>query len=139
MKFLSLDDQKTVCRRECQLAFQKQDALQRQLSQTRMRYQRVLEAQEAIRKLGDSLDDEPSRYLERMELLERLSSRLANEQSVSLPRLTAMEQAKGFAMSSYASTALAASKLKEGTSPALEVQKMALRRAFKALLCNICI
>lgn len=95
------------------MASQQQDGLQRQLQQTVLRYRRVLEAQEAIRKLGDELNDEAPKYLERIELLERLSGRLAHEPTVSLPRLTAMERAKGFAMSSYASTAVAASKLKE--------------------------
>eukprot|EP00434_Breviolum_minutum_P042026 symbB.v1.2.037389.t1/scaffold5508.1/size26358/1 len=73
-------------------------------------------------KMEPVLDEEViQKYHERIALLETMLSTLCSEASgPSLPRLTPMERAKGFAFSSYASTAVAANKLKDGTAPVLE-------------------
>ncbi|CAL1164953.1 unnamed protein product [Cladocopium goreaui] len=137
LQFLSIEDQKTVCRRECQIAQQQHDALQRQLQQTIDRYRRVVQLHGAMTShagAGESavrsecvMDEEVlQKYRERIELLEKMLSTLCSEATVSLPRLTPMERAKGFAFSSYANTAVAANKLKDGTAPVLENARGAL-------------
>eukprot|EP00435_Cladocopium_sp_Y103_P041137 s642_g11.t1 len=136
LQFLGIDDQKTVCRRECQIAQQQHDALQRQLQQTIDRYRRVVQlhgamASKTASPAGESaecvVDEEVlQKYRERIELLEKMLFTLSSEATVSLPRLTPMERAKGFAFSSYANTAVAANKLKDGTAPVLENARGAL-------------
>ncbi|CAK9117450.1 unnamed protein product [Durusdinium trenchii] len=121
LRFLSVEDQKTVCRRECQLAQQQQEALQRQMQQTIERYRRVVQLHEAVDQTsGDRVDPEvQQKCQERIELLEAMWSKLCSEPPVS-SQMSPMERAKGFAFSSYATTANAANKLKEGTGPVLE-------------------
>ncbi|CAJ1382609.1 unnamed protein product [Effrenium voratum] len=130
LKFLSADDQKTVCRRECQLAQQKQEALARQLQATIARYHRVITTHRAVAAIGPAEADEEvlQKYQERQAQLQGLFGRL--EPTLSLPRLTPLERAKGFAFSSYATTAAAANKLKDqlgqdGPAPVLESARSA--------------
>eukprot|EP00913_Durusdinium_trenchii_P028527 g26755.t1 len=130
LRFLSVEDQKTVCRRECQLAQQQQEALQRQMQQTIERYRRVVQLHEAVDQTsGDRVDPEArsltgppggerdrcqvqQKCQERIELLEAMWSKLCSEPPVS-SQMSPMERAKGFAFSSYATTANAANKLKD--------------------------
>eukprot|EP00931_Biecheleriopsis_adriatica_P070880 TRINITY_DN4470_c0_g1_i4.p1 TRINITY_DN4470_c0_g1~~TRINITY_DN4470_c0_g1_i4.p1 ORF type:complete len:771 (-),score=188.69 TRINITY_DN4470_c0_g1_i4:114-2426(-) len=137
LKFLCPDDQKTVCRRQCQLAQKEQEALQRQLQATIKRYTKAIETAKAVANCteGRLLEELGlgaeviSKYEERIAYLQSIGMALDAEPTVSLPRLTPLEQAKGFAFASYASTAVVANKLKEKTEGAAPVLQNA-RSAF---------
>merc|ERR1712037_281136 len=137
-----MGDQKTVCRRETQLAQKREEALLQQFQQTIDRYNHVLEVSRALTEsargeegsfagnrdtevISPGLSPElVVRYEERIQLLRGAVEQLLAEPSVSLPRLTPLEQAKGFVFSSYAQTARSANKLK--AAPALGGARTAL-------------
>mmetsp|Transcript_25581 Transcript_25581/g.45364 ORF Transcript_25581/g.45364 Transcript_25581/m.45364 type:complete len:251 (+) Transcript_25581:30-782(+) len=140
-RWLCEEDQKTVCRRECQLAQKKQEAMLRQLQMTVERYSKALEVAHAVASSSsqgwteDELAEEVglspllrSKYEDRIGFLQSMALAVDAESAVSLPRLTPLEQAKGFAFASYASTAAVANKLKDNTAsaaPALESARSA--------------
>eukprot|EP00418_Pyrodinium_bahamense_P066619 CAMPEP_0179086076 /NCGR_PEP_ID=MMETSP0796-20121207/39021_1 /TAXON_ID=73915 /ORGANISM="Pyrodinium bahamense, Strain pbaha01" /LENGTH=345 /DNA_ID=CAMNT_0020783531 /DNA_START=22 /DNA_END=1059 /DNA_ORIENTATION=+ len=149
LRFLNAEDQKTVCRRECQLAQKREEALCRLAQQTIEQYSLALEVGRAVTELnaaaagaggdggeaaaaaaGSSAGDRAAasalppelieRYEARMRLLHSVVAVLAAEPAVSLPQLSALEQAKGFAFTSYAQTARVVSRLKENTAEVLK-------------------
>lgn len=108
-RWLCLEDQKTVCRRECQNALKREEALVKQLQQTAESYAQALEM---CRSLGDPDGQGPvlspdlvAKYEDRMRLLRGTIAALQVEPCVSLPPLSKLESAKGFVFSSYAQTA----------------------------------
>lgn len=124
-KFLCAEDQKTVCRRECELALSREEALVRQIRQTIDSYSKALEVGHAINASlcteGDGADSPglspelAAKYADRIDILTRTLTTLTAEPVVTLPQLSVLDKAKGFAFASYANTALAVNKFKENT------------------------
>lgn len=113
LSFLSVDDQKTVCRRQCHLARTEEEAAMRQLKRTIDQYMNALEVSRAVSQAdpgsaenADILSKElRSKYEERVQFLRDLGTTLSTTHTLSLPQLTVLEQAKGLAFSSYAQVA----------------------------------
>mmetsp|Transcript_113090 Transcript_113090/g.365281 ORF Transcript_113090/g.365281 Transcript_113090/m.365281 type:complete len:340 (+) Transcript_113090:2-1021(+) len=133
-RFLKSEDQKTVCRRECQMAQQREQALLRQMQQTIDRYNRALEVGRAIAcgpaAEASQEDDEGAlgltpeivaRYEGRIQLLRGTMEALISEPTVTLPQLSALERAKGFVFTSYAKSASTVNRLTENTTEAWRV------------------
>uniref|UniRef100_A0A7S1MIT3 Uncharacterized protein n=1 Tax=Alexandrium catenella TaxID=2925 RepID=A0A7S1MIT3_ALECA len=121
-RFLNAEDQKTVCRLECQLATKREEALYKLADQTIEQYRRALEVNGAVVASGQvgeegeamGLPPELVKRIEaRMKLLRDTVMAVAAEPTVSLPQLTPLEQAQGFAFTSYAKTARVMSKAAE--------------------------
>jgi len=143
LRFLCPEDQKTVCRRECEIAHKREDDLLKRLQQTIDRYEHALEVCRAVdsgnipaatpppfqqqepQREGPTLSPElASKYEERIRLLRGTIAALTAEPTVNLPKLTAAEQVKGFAFASYAQTAEVASRL--ASNPAIGGAKNAI-------------
>jgi len=124
-KFLCTEDQKMVCRRECELALSREDALVKQIKQTIDSYSKALEVGRAINDSlcteGDGADSAglstelAVKYGDRIRVLTTVLTSLTAEPVVTLPQLSAFDKAKGFAFASYANTALAVNRFKENT------------------------
>eukprot|EP00928_Gymnodinium_smaydae_P093945 TRINITY_DN7832_c0_g1_i1.p1 TRINITY_DN7832_c0_g1~~TRINITY_DN7832_c0_g1_i1.p1 ORF type:complete len:244 (+),score=58.13 TRINITY_DN7832_c0_g1_i1:55-786(+) len=144
-RFLSPDDQKTVCRRECQVALRREEAAMQQLQQTIEAYVKALEISRAVDSgaiptapppPGVSAEPPPgavldpalaTKYSERVRILRGGAASVDAVPVAALPKLTAVEEAKGLVFTSYASTAEAASRLVG--APALD----GARTAFSSL------
>lgn len=148
-RWLCAKDQKTVCRRECQLAQKREREMLLQLQKTIERYQHVLlicttVASSRAANAGEGTSPSPhlpegitpellAKYEERIRYLQGVADSVMAEPPVSLPRLTVLEQAKGFAFVSYAKTAQVANKLKETTAGATAPALDGARSAFASL------
>lgn len=111
LQFLGIDDQKIVCRRECQLARRDEEALLKQLLKTAEAYSAALEK---VRSVGEQPDggagpvispELAARYEERIRLIRGTVAAVSAEPPASLPKLTPVERAKGLALSSFSQTA----------------------------------
>eukprot|EP00747_Dinoflagellata_sp_TGD_P083394 gnl/TRDRNA2_/TRDRNA2_162094_c0_seq1.p1 gnl/TRDRNA2_/TRDRNA2_162094_c0~~gnl/TRDRNA2_/TRDRNA2_162094_c0_seq1.p1 ORF type:complete len:495 (-),score=85.61 gnl/TRDRNA2_/TRDRNA2_162094_c0_seq1:113-1597(-) len=119
-QWLCLEDQKTVCRRECDKAKKREAALLKQLQQTVDAYVHALEVCSAVGDPGDGRGLELSpevreKYQERIRFIKGTITALQEEPNVSLPPLSAIESAKGLVFSSYAQTAQSAKWLGDST------------------------
>lgn len=128
-QYLSHKDQQTVCRRQCELAQKREEALKEQVRTAIGRFQYALQLSQVVE---DTITPEEqveedlpkpaispelaAKYEERICLLQSLLDALAAEPVVSLPKLTALEQAKGAWFASYAHTAVVARKLGSTTN-----------------------
>mmetsp|Transcript_48060 Transcript_48060/g.112303 ORF Transcript_48060/g.112303 Transcript_48060/m.112303 type:complete len:361 (-) Transcript_48060:130-1212(-) len=133
MAWLGSDDQKTVCRRECELARRREEALMQQLNAVADYYLHVLELSDSLLSEGSEqeggeklLDPEvAARYQERVQLLRGTAAALATEPVVSLPKLTTVERMKGFTCAAYAHTATVAKQIGDNTGATDPVVKAA--------------
>eukprot|EP00927_Polykrikos_kofoidii_P055120 TRINITY_DN4942_c0_g1_i2.p1 TRINITY_DN4942_c0_g1~~TRINITY_DN4942_c0_g1_i2.p1 ORF type:complete len:416 (+),score=90.00 TRINITY_DN4942_c0_g1_i2:64-1311(+) len=146
LRFLSPDDQKTVCRRESQIAQKREAALLNQIVATMDRYAHALEVakvvetgamlagdpanisielEQARQDEGPVLTQELARKCEdRVRLLRGTLAALAAEPPVVLPKLTVAELAKASVFAGYATTAEAASRFV--AAPAIGGARMVL-------------
>lgn len=130
-KYLNPDDQKTVCRRECQVAEKRENVLMQQLRCTIDSY---VDALEVSRLQVDSAEgpvlppEIVTKYEERLRLLRGTIAALEAEPTVNLPKLTPLENAKGFVFSSYAG--LRGRGDSAGASAPVQAAAAGARRAF---------
>mmetsp|Transcript_738 Transcript_738/g.1546 ORF Transcript_738/g.1546 Transcript_738/m.1546 type:complete len:371 (+) Transcript_738:91-1203(+) len=132
MAWLCSDDQKTVCRRECEMARKREEALIQQLNAVADYYLYVLDLSRSLAaEGGDSADagllpeDLAVKYEERVQLLRGTVAALATEPIVSLPKLTAVERMKGFTFAAYAHTATVAKQIGDNTGATDPMKKVA--------------
>jgi len=147
-KFMSKEDQQTLCRRHCELAQKREEAMLRQLQATIDRYVRALEISRAVSTAvergacadgdlvraavseGDQFQvgltpDVSEKYQARVAMLQQAMLDIRSEPLVCLPRLTPLETAKGVAAAGVARTVAGLNKFKEGAglAPALDGAK----------------
>jgi len=147
-KFMSKEDQQTLCRRHCELAQKREEAMLRQLQATIDRYVRALEVSRAVSTAvergacadgdhvgvaiseGDQFQvgltpDVSEKYQARVAMLQKAMLDIRSEPLVCLPRLTPLETAKGVAAAGVARTVAGLNKFKEGAglAPALDSAK----------------
>lgn len=123
-KFLCSRDQQTVCRRECEVAKQREEALVKQIQQTIEQFQYAVKVSSVVEGtiaeeergllFGSGQESAPrsvmspdlvAKYEERIRLLQGFLAALGAEPTPSMPKLTALEQAKGAVFAGYAQTA----------------------------------
>jgi len=104
-------DQKTVCRRSCQKAQEREAALVNQIQKTIAAYRHGIQVATYVGGnekdgLGPVVDAQVlSKYEERIRLLRGTLAALEAEHTVTFPRLDMVEKTKGFIYNSYAQTA----------------------------------
>eukprot|EP00405_Crypthecodinium_cohnii_P048101 CAMPEP_0206571790 /NCGR_PEP_ID=MMETSP0325_2-20121206/27856_1 /ASSEMBLY_ACC=CAM_ASM_000347 /TAXON_ID=2866 /ORGANISM="Crypthecodinium cohnii, Strain Seligo" /LENGTH=479 /DNA_ID=CAMNT_0054075863 /DNA_START=93 /DNA_END=1532 /DNA_ORIENTATION=+ len=141
-QFMSKEDQQMLCRRHCELAQKREEAVLRQLQATIDRYTRALEVSRAVVRavekgatadanIAARLANGPRPglapelievYEARIRTLQEAMLAIRSEALVVLPRLTPFENAKGVAAAGVARTVAGFNKLKDGAgiAPALD-------------------
>jgi len=134
LQFLCPEDQKMVCRRECQLASKREEAVLMQARRTIEAYAHALQVGRAVAEAeagaeagapeaeapsphGGGLSPELiAEYEDRMRIVREIMAALADEPAVSLPALSPVELAKGFVFKAYAQTACVVNKMKDNAA-----------------------